>query len=123
MIVGGVFVTSTTLTVLVTETVTSFESFTVYVLVYVPTVAVFTVPVGTIADVRLPSSASKAVAPGSVNAFPFETVIGFEPSKVIVGGVFTGGVKCHHKSAYLCPEGRLLGIFTTTELPDVGVLL
>ncbi len=55
----------TTFTVLVTGIAAKpFESETLYVIVYVPTTAVFTVPVVTMLGVIFPSSGSRAVAPG-----------------------------------------------------------
>ena len=49
-------------------------------------------PVTMIEEVKLPSSVSVAVAPGSMNVPPTDMVVVASPMRVIVGGVFAGGM-------------------------------
>ena len=58
---------------------------------YVPGVFMSNRPVTTICEVRFPSSASLAIAPGSTYVAPVFILYGFAPFKVMTGGVFTGG--------------------------------
>ena len=78
-------VTVPTITVLVAVAVFPLLSVALYVNVYVPAVFVFTVPV--VVTVSVPSTLSWAVAPGSVNASPCESVIVAAPFNVMTGGV------------------------------------
>ena len=72
---------STTLTALAAVPVFPAASVAVYVMVYVPTVLVSTVPV----DVTV--SPPSAVAPASAYVDPFSTVAGLSPFSVITGAV------------------------------------
>jgi hypothetical protein len=82
-------VVSTTLTVLLAYPVLPELSVALYAIVYDPTVEVFTVPVEV--TVRVPSTASIAVAPASVYDAPSSTVAGLFPNTVITGTVVSGG--------------------------------
>ena len=79
------------MTVLDADADCPLESETVYVTLYVPTTAVFTVVVLAILKVILPSSGSEAVAPASTYVPPCTIVAGFGGRTVIVGGWSVGG--------------------------------
>jgi hypothetical protein len=63
-------------------------SVTLYRIIYVPKTFEFTELVAIIFEVKLPSSKSKAVAPGSINALPIIKFRGLDPTRLITGGVF-----------------------------------
>ena len=87
---------------------------------YVPTVVVETVPVTTICGVKLPSSRSVAVAPGSTNGVFTIIESGFAPMSVMVGGVFAGVVhdaSCALTSSlYNNPAGLICGVELASPL-------
>ena len=75
-----------TITVLDTEAILPAASETEYSIVYVPSVAVLTVPEDVIEEVKSPSILSEAVAPGSVKVSPTSKLIVEEPTREITGG-------------------------------------
>ena len=84
VIVGGK--SKLTTTVLVIEEELPAASETEYSIVYVPSVAVSTVPEDVIEEVKSPSTLSEAVAPGSVKVSPTSKLIVEEPTSEITGG-------------------------------------
>ena len=59
---------------------------TEYTIVYVPSVAVSTVPEDVIDEVKSPSTLSEAVAPASVNVSPTPKLIVDSPTREMTGG-------------------------------------
>ena len=55
-----------------------------------PVVEALTEPVSTILEVKLPSSVSVAVAPGSTNGVLTVRLNGLAPRRVMIGGVLVG---------------------------------
>ena len=98
VIVGGVVSGSgLTITVLVVETELPAASETEYLVVYVPSVDVSTVPEEVIKEVMSPSILSVAVAPGSAKVSPTVRLMVEGLDKVIVGGVVSGiGLSLEH---------------------------
>jgi hypothetical protein len=84
VIVGGK--SKLTITVLDTEAILPSASETEYTIVYVPSVAVLTVPEDVREEVKSPSILSEAVAPGSVNVLPNSIFIIDSQTREIPGG-------------------------------------
>ena len=68
------------------------SSVTLYLRVYSPTTVVFTEPVTTILSVRSPSTASVALAPGSVKLSPTSRLMEASPLSVITGAISSTSV-------------------------------